>query len=146
MTPHEKVLGAQLVLFRNPASLAHRRGSAFLARQAVEGAVRMALGKRESWNMTFRSRFILLRLVCPEAMAREGHSLWAALSEVCHYHPYDLVPPASDVQLLLTDTQSWINDVENFVGDSVGLDRILATAGTGILAKQELSPREANLQ
>jgi hypothetical protein len=100
--------GATHVLTRDPASLAHRRGAAFLARQSIEGTIRAMLGRHDADRMRWKSRFMLAEELHPGADARRGHRLWVAWSEICHYHPYDLVPGAVVLTDRIATTRTWV--------------------------------------
>lgn len=100
--------GAALLLAGSPASTAHRRGAAFLARQAIERLVRTELGERVGDRATWKSRFLVLGVVRPDVDAARGHWLWSRWSEICHYHAYDLVPLADEVQRRIDETREWI--------------------------------------
>lgn len=106
--------GASDLIRHHPASVAHRRGAAFVARQAIEGTTRAALGPYDTRRMRWRSRFLLLATLAgrDEArrhLARRGYLLWSAWSEVCHYRPYDLVPSAPVLLYRLDETTAWIH-------------------------------------
>lgn len=106
---HDLIQGAESLLLHDPMSIAHRRGAAFIARQAIELAVRSALGGAEQSGMKWASRFLVLGVVRPDAAAERGRVMWERWSEVCHYHHYDLVPSAAAVQERLLETQRWID-------------------------------------
>ncbi len=100
--------GAALVLAASPGSISHRRGAAFLARQAIERMVRTELGERVGDRATWKSRFLVLGVVRRDVDAARGYWLWSRWSEICHYHAYDLVPLADEVQRRIDETHAWI--------------------------------------
>jgi hypothetical protein len=98
---------------RAPGSIAHRRGAAFIGRQAIELATRNALGHYDVKEMRWRSRFLVLATVAPMTNARRGYLLWSSWSEICHYHPYDLVPNEAVITMRLDETRKWIVGATN---------------------------------
>ena len=102
---------ARELVRRDPGSTAHRRGAAFIGRQAIEGAIRAALGSYEVREMRWKSRFLVLDTIAPQTNARRGYQLWSAWSEVCHYRPYDLLPDEAVIVEHLDDTSSWISGI-----------------------------------
>jgi hypothetical protein len=101
------LVGARQVLTSEPRSVAHRRACGFLARQAIEGEIRSRLGDSDRQGLRWRSRFLLLEHQ-GDTSARNGHALWAAWSELCHFHPYDLIPDAPVINDLLVATGQWL--------------------------------------
>lgn len=106
--------GANDLLSLNPSSTAHRRGAAFVARQAIEAAVRAALGGAERREMRWKSRFLVLDVIDPLAEARHGLQLWSAWSELCHYHPYDPLPGEEMIRHRLDETRTWITSLATY--------------------------------
>jgi hypothetical protein len=100
--------GAAFLLARNPTSTAHRRGAAFVGRQALEAAARAALGTAEVQGMTWRSRFLVLRALSEAAEAALGYSLWARWSQLCHHATYDLLPGAAEISHRIAESRTWI--------------------------------------
>ena len=136
MSPDHLIVGALDLVDRAPLSLAHRRGSVFIARQAIEAAVALALGLDDLSRVNHRSRFILLRTERAEDLAREGHSMWSALSTLCHYHPYDLVPSAGDIRQLLIAVRDWLDRMTAAQADATSTSRIkLDALNAGTLQK-----------
>jgi hypothetical protein len=105
--------GAAQILASSPASIAFRRASAIVARQAVEAAVREAMRTIDQPRMNWRSRFLLLETEFKRTDARHGYLLWRTWSEYAHYHAYDLVPDAPALSELLVATRSWINGLQS---------------------------------
>lgn len=88
------------------------RTSALLARQALEQAIRshwQALPDTADLTLaSMRSQLICLPSYIDAATARQVTYTWAALSNACHYHPYELAPTAAELT-------GWINDVEKLI-------------------------------
>jgi len=116
--------GARSVLARQPTSSAHRRGCGFLARQAIEMALRHELGAEDQADMKWKSRFLVLGDRLP-AVAHRGRALWAGWSEVCHYRPYDLVPDAATLNHWIDETESWLRLLAEPQRPSAHLERRL---------------------
>lgn len=111
------LMGAEELLLRNPNSVAHRRGAAFLARQAVEAAVRDALGPADAPMMRWASRFLVLGVQRPDAAVERGRLLWERWSEICHYHQYDLVPAAAVIRYRIDETRQWIDGLSRVASE-----------------------------
>jgi hypothetical protein len=107
VSPTSLLVGAHQVLVSQPRSVAHRRACGFLARQAIEGEIRSRLGESDRQRLRWKSRFLLLEYIGDKS-ARKGHALWAAWSELCHFHPYDLIPDAPAITDLLAETDRWL--------------------------------------
>lgn len=106
-------LAARTVLER-PGALPRAtwpRTAALLARQAVETAVAGRLAARTPGleACSRATQFTCLPwYVEHRATARRAHQTWAALSQACHHHAYDLAPTASELR-------SWLDDVDRLV-------------------------------
>jgi hypothetical protein len=100
------------------------RAVALLARQALEKAV------EEFWNASpataglcrcpRKTQFTCLPFYLNPRLARDVGYVWSALSNVCHYHPYELAPTA-------TELSGWIEAVATLlaaIGDSEGRSQI----------------------
>src|SRR4051812_46090467 len=77
------------------------RTSALLARQAIESAVADYLAARAPGLETCSraTQFTCLPWYANNrATARLAFQTWAALSEACHHHAYDLAPTASELR------------------------------------------------
>ncbi len=88
------------------------RTTALLARQALEDAVdyRWA-AEAETVPMcqaTMRSQLICLPAYLDSSLAHQVAYTWAALSNACHYHPYELAPTSGELT-------AWINDVGTLI-------------------------------
>ena len=87
------------------------RAAAFLARQALEDAVRGvwhgAVASMRDANMTAKLVSLPFYLEDPE-LARRVRQCWAALSNGCHAHPYELAPTLSELE-------GWLEVVDELV-------------------------------
>jgi hypothetical protein len=103
MTPAD-LLDACRDLLRRPAFAGAggwSRAVALLARQALERAV------EEFWNASpataglchcpRKTQFTCLPFYLHPRLARDVGYVWSALSNVCHYHPYELAPTAAEL-------------------------------------------------
>ena len=111
VSPTELLENAEQILKASPRSVAHRRAASLVARQAIEAAVRAALGDIEQPGMRWRSRFLVLETERRRTDARRGYLLWRSWSDHAHYRAYDLVPDAPTLHDQLTATRSWIEGV-----------------------------------
>ena len=77
------------------------RAAALLARQAIEQAMAgLWAGRPGAAGLsdgTMRSQLLCLTAYVDEDVATRAAYLSAALSRVCHYHPYELAPTASEL-------------------------------------------------
>lgn len=93
------------------------RAVALLTRQAIETAL------DEFWKSspstvglrycTRKTQLICLPAYLEPPLAREIGYVWAALSNACHYHPYDLAPTA-------TELSGWIDAVATLLASITG--------------------------
>ena len=106
MTPAETLTMAQQLLDRADAKTASiwPRAAALLARQALEQ------GLDEYWrekgvplhDFGTRPQLICLReYIGDAALGGRAHHTWAALSEACHHHPYELAPGHDELKTWL---------------------------------------------
>lgn len=114
MTPAELLAAAREIQERPVAATAGvwPRAAALLARQALE----TALG--ELWaadsattglaRCTGRSQLACLPTYLDARTARQIAYVWAALSEACHYHAYELAPTAAELT-------RWFDAVEDLL-------------------------------
>ena len=95
------------------------RAAAVLGRQALEAALDtywtgrgIALGACAT-----RPQLICLRSYLPDApLAARVHHAWAALSDACHHHGYELAPTAGELGALLETVGELLNAVEGTAG------------------------------
>jgi hypothetical protein len=87
------------------------RAAALLACRAVEASVHQVWQRRrlDLRGCPMRVQLILLRAYLGDAdlAARAGHA-WAALSQACHHHAYELAPTAAELR-------GWFSVVEELV-------------------------------
>jgi hypothetical protein len=114
MTPRDLLTAARGTLERPSDATAGLwpRAATFLTRQALEKAI------DQLWEAdpvtsglsrcTRRSQLICLPTYLEPRTAHEITYVWAALSQACHYHPYELAPTA-------TELSSWINAVDQLI-------------------------------
>lgn len=79
------------------------RAAALLARTALETTVEDHL-LDAGWvirEATGRVRLICLRAIAGEELGGEAAWAWAALSQACHHHAYELTPTTGEVSHLL---------------------------------------------
>ena len=106
MTLPELLAMAKQLLERPDAKTAGLwpRAAALLARQALEK------GLDEYWRergvaldeFGIRPQLICLReYIGDAALAGRAHHTWAALSEACHHHPYELAPGHDELKAWL---------------------------------------------
>jgi len=114
MTPDDLLAAARALMVRPDAGTVGvwPRTSAFLARQALERAIAArwkALPETAALaDCPLRSQLICLPFYLePDTAAQAAHT-WAALSNACHYHRYELAPTAAELT-------SWIDDVTELV-------------------------------
>jgi hypothetical protein len=116
LTPAELLAEARSLISRPDASMAGvwPRTAAFLTRQALEEAVnaRWAASSATSpmLNASMWSRLACLPAYVSEPQARQAIFAYSALSNACHYHPYELAPTAGELT-------GWISDVEALVAE-----------------------------
>jgi hypothetical protein len=109
MTPTETLAMAQALLERADAKTAGLwpRAAALLARQAMEQGLDDYWRERGLALDEFgtRPQLICLReYLGDDALAGRAHHTWAALSEACHHHPYELAPGHAELT-------AWIDTV-----------------------------------
>lgn len=114
MTPKQLLAAARELITRPDAATAGvwPRTAALLARQALEETLdsRWAAEALTSplRQATIRSQLICLPAYLDPALAHQVAYTWAALSNACHYHPYELAPTSSELT-------TWINDVATLI-------------------------------
>lgn len=125
MNPTELLTAARETLDRTGGMVAALwpRAAAILARQALETALRELWASRPGYeglaSCSMRSQLVSLVDVVDADVAARANFVWAALSEACHYHPYELAPTAGELR-------HWIDEVEAVV--------LAAGAGAGVTA------------
>jgi hypothetical protein len=87
------------------------RASALLARQALETALD---GYWSTRGVALDACPAKAQLIClaqyldDVEMSAEVRSCWAALSDVCHHHPYDLAPTVAELAVLLDVVEAFV--------------------------------------
>jgi hypothetical protein len=110
VTPEQLLAAARELITRPDAAIAGvwPRTAALLARQALEEAVdsRWASGPETGpmRQAAMHSQLICLPAYLDSALAHQVAYTWAALSNACHYHPYELAPTSGELT-------AWISDV-----------------------------------
>ena len=104
--PKELLPAADELLATPLDSMAGRwpRAVALLTRQAIEGIL-FDLWRTVSPGVEaapMRAQLLVLRQSIAPAVAAETEYAWAALSQACHQHPYELVPTAEELG-------AWVN-------------------------------------
>ena len=101
-----------------PPRLSPRQCSALLTRQALDAALDEFWEQQRAPGVKSGSRHS--QLLClgsyvgdDQLSARVAHT-WAALSNACHYHSYELVPTAGELE-------GWIETVDAFAGSCEAL-------------------------
>jgi hypothetical protein len=114
MTPAELLAAARDIQERPAAATAGLwpRAAALLARQALETAL-AELWESDSATTglsrcTGRSQLACLPTYLDARTARQIAYVWAALSEACHYHAYELAPTAAELT-------GWFQAVEDLL-------------------------------
>jgi hypothetical protein len=124
MTPQELLAAARTLMQRPDAPTAGiwPRAAALLARQAIETAMadlwasqRQAAGLSGS---SMRSQLLCLTAFLDRGTARRAAYLLAALSEACHYHPYELAPTAAELVGWLDETAQLVTRMQEASGAS----------------------------
>lgn len=123
MTPGELLAEAKELIARPDAATAGvwPRTSALLARQALEQVVRthwtaspVTLGMPQ---VPMRSQLICLPCYLDAGLARQVAYTWAALSNACHYHPYELAPTSAELSGWIDDVATLVSKIENPPGE-----------------------------
>jgi hypothetical protein len=105
-----EVLEIAVGFSRSPRPGLHRvwpRATALLARQALELAVEEVWEKVSpgSRRISMRARLLCFEEYLEDGLAGEVAYAWAALSDACHFHPYELGPSEVEIVELLTLTE-----------------------------------------
>lgn len=103
MTPDRLLAEARALVHRRDgaASRVWPRAAAFPARQALEGSLAAFWSAHPTMaavgSTTTRTQLVCLRTAIDPQVAHRAAYTWAALSEACHYHPYELFPTAGEL-------------------------------------------------
>jgi hypothetical protein len=118
VTPEQLLAAARELIARPDAAIAGvwPRTAALLARQALEEAVdsRWAAGTETAplCRATMRSQLICLPAYLDPGLAHQVAYTWAALSNACHYHPYELAPTSGELTAWISDVALLISRIE----------------------------------
>jgi len=126
VTPAD-LLAASRGLLKRPAFAGvggWSRAVALLARQALETALddfwKASPATAGLCRCSRKTQFTCLPFYLHPRLARDLGYVWSALSNVCHYHPYELAPTA-------TELSGWIEAVATLlaaIGDSEARSQI----------------------
>jgi hypothetical protein len=122
MTPHELLAAARALIQRPDAPTAGiwPRAAALLARQAIQAAMaEMWAAQRQAADLSgssMRSHVLCLTAYLDRGTASRAAYLLAALSEACHYHPYELAPTAAELVGWLDETAQLVTRMQEARG------------------------------
>jgi hypothetical protein len=122
MTPHELLAAARALMQRPDAPTAGiwPRAAALLARQAIEAAMAdLWASQRQAADLSgsaMRSQLLCLTAYLDRGTARRVAYLLAALSQACHYHPYELAPTAAELVGWLDETSQLVTRMQEADG------------------------------
>jgi hypothetical protein len=117
MTSDELLTAARIVL-RDPAVAPSGwpRMVALLTRQALETALEEFWASHQVTaglsRCTHRTQLVCLPFYLDGGVARKVGYTWAALSEACHYHAYELAPTAGELSGWLDAVADLIESME----------------------------------
>jgi hypothetical protein len=105
--------GAEMILREPRYSIAGvwPRAVALLTRQAIEVAMMefwMVRAPGLEWCTTHAQLLCLPDYVRDSEIAESGSHAWNSLSRVCHHHPYELLPTAGELRVLLDAARRFI--------------------------------------
>jgi hypothetical protein len=118
MTPSDLLATARELITRPDAATAGvwPRTSALLARQALEQAIRLLWdGHPDTAGLAsrpMRTQLICLPWYIDKRIAAQVAYTWAALSNACHYHSYELAPTAAELTAWISDVSSLVTQIE----------------------------------
>ena len=117
MTPSELLAAARDVLGHRDPIGGWARAVALLARQGLETGLEEFWATRPTTiqlrDCSRKAQFACLPFYLDPELAHETSYVWAALSNACHYHPFDLAPTAAELA-------GWIDDVARFLAAASG--------------------------
>ena len=122
MTPHELLAAAKALMQRPDAPIAGiwPRAAALLARQAIEVAMaELWASRRQAADLSgssMRSQVLCLTAYLDRGTASRVAYLLGALSEACHYHPYELAPTAAELVSWLDETAQLVTRMHEASG------------------------------
>jgi hypothetical protein len=106
--------GAELILREPRYSVAGvwPRAVALLTRQAIEVATRefwMVRAPGLEWCSMHAQLICLPDYVRDREIAESASHAWNSLSRVCHHHPYELLPTAAELRVLLDTSRRLVS-------------------------------------
>jgi hypothetical protein len=106
----ELLNSADLILSepRSSAAGVWPRAAALLARQAIETAMIefwLVRAPGLEWCTTHAQLLCLADYMRDREIAESASHAWNSLSRVCHHHPYELLPTAAELRVLLDTTR-----------------------------------------
>jgi hypothetical protein len=109
----ELLQGADLLLSdpRSSAAGVWPRAAALLARQAIETAMLefwLVRAPGLEWCTTHAQLLCLPDYLREREVAESAAHAWSSLSRICHHHPYELLPTAAELRVLLDTTQRFV--------------------------------------
>jgi hypothetical protein len=112
-TPLALLVAARTALDR-PGGLggsAWARSTALLTRQALEGALAAYWSARAPGmeSCSAKCQLLALPFYVDDPNIRAAHQTWAALSNACHHHAYDLSPTAVELRDWLDTSQAVVD-------------------------------------
>jgi len=115
LTPADLLDAARTLLARTDATTVGLwpRAAAHLTRQALEELLDALWRQRAAGTeaVSRKAQLICLRhYLHPAELAGQVAHTWAALSNACHQHPYELAPTAAELG-------DWITTVEQLAGE-----------------------------
>lgn len=119
MTPKQLLSAATELITRPDASIAGvwPRTAALLARQALEETVDSRWAAEAETDplcqATMRSQLICLPAYLDPALAHQVAYTWAALSNACHYQPYELAPTSGELTAWISDVATLISRIDD---------------------------------
>jgi hypothetical protein len=130
MTPSDLLVAARGLLEQDKQAAVGGwpRAVAFLTRQALEQALSdLWASSRATTGLTecpMKTQLLCLPAYLEPGLAREISYIWAALSNACHYHPYELAPTAAELT-------GWMLAVANLNAELTRDPAIEPLAGSG---------------
>jgi hypothetical protein len=99
------------------------RATALLARQAIEVALLefwLVRAPGLEWCTTHAQLLCLPDYISDRTVAENAAHAWNTLSRICHHHPYELLPTAAELRVLLSITRSLVAALANDPGPPSG--------------------------
>jgi hypothetical protein len=119
VTPEQLLAAASELITRSDSATAGvwPRTAALLARQALEETLDSRWAAETTTGplsrATVRSQLICLPAYIDPALAHQVAYTWAALSNACHYHPYELAPTSGELTAWISDVAILISCIED---------------------------------